>query len=66
MRSSEREKQSVRQQLTRKEAELTSAVETIWREQQQIEERRQRVSVVCEATCVVCVVTRGCPVTTGG
>ena len=61
MQSSEREKQTVRQQLTRKEAELTRAEETIRREQQQIQEMRQRVSLVCE----VMVVTRGCPVTTG-
>ena len=47
LQSSEREKQTVRQQLTRKEAELTRAEETIRREQQQNQEMRQRVSLVC-------------------
>ena len=40
----------------RREAQLTRAEETIRREQQQIQEMRQRVSLVCG---VVCVVTRG-------
>ena len=40
------------------ERELTRAEETIRREQQQIQEMRQRVSPVCG---VVCVVTRGPP-----
>ena len=40
----------------RREAELTRAEETIRREQQQIEEIRQRVSLVCG---VVCVLTKG-------
>ena len=53
MQFSERERQGIRQQLTRKEAELTSAVETIRREQQQIQEMRQRVSLVCEVMCSV-------------
>ena len=44
LRSSEREKQTVRQQLTLKEAELTRAEETIRREQQQIQEMRQQMS----------------------
>ena len=54
LRSSEREKQTVRQQLTLKEAELTRAEETIRREQQQIREMRQRVSLVWEGMCSVC------------
>ena len=40
LQSSEREKQTMRQQLTRAE-------ETIRREQQQIQETRQQVSLVC-------------------
>ena len=46
LQSSEREKQMLRQQLMRKEAELTGAVETARREQQQIQEMRQQVSLV--------------------
>ena len=46
LQSSEREKQTIRQQLTRNEAELTRAEETIRREQQQ----RQQVG----QNCVVC------------
>ena len=45
-------------ELTRNKAELTRAEETIRREQQQNQEMRQRVSLVCG---VVCVVTRGPP-----
>ena len=41
-----REKVMVQQQLTRKEAELTTAEETIRRGQQQIQEMRGRVSLV--------------------
>ena len=41
-----REKMMVQQQLTRKEAELTTAEETIRRGQQQIQEMRGRVSLV--------------------
>ena len=41
--------------MMRKEAELTRAEETIRREQQHIQEMRQRVSLVWEAMCVVCV-----------
>ena len=41
--ASEREKQTIKQQL---QAELTRAEETIRREQQQIQEMRQRVSLV--------------------
>ena len=37
----------------KKEAELTKTVETIRREQQQIQEMRQRVSLVCGDVCVV-------------
>ena len=44
LQSSEREKQTIGQQL---EAELTRAEETIRREQQQIQEMRQQVSLVC-------------------
>ena len=44
LQSSEREKHTVRQQLMRKVAELTRAIR---REQQQIQEMRQRVSLVC-------------------
>ena len=47
LQSSEREKQTIRQQLT---AELTRAEETIRREQQQ----RQQVSVMCVACSVCC------------
>ena len=43
LQSSEREKEMFRQQLMRKEAELTTAEETIRREQQQIQEMRQQV-----------------------
>ena len=46
LQSSEREKEMFRQQLMRKEAELTRAEETIRREQQQIQEMRQQVSLV--------------------
>ena len=49
LQSSEREKQTIRQQL---QAELTRAEETIRREQQQIQEMRQRVSLVCECACL--------------
>ena len=41
LQSSEREREAVRHQLTRKEAELTRAEETIRREQQQL------VSLLC-------------------
>ena len=65
LQSSERENQTVRQQLTaelrRKEAELTRAEETIRGEQQQFQKMSQQVSLVCG----VCVVTRGPPVTAG-
>ena len=54
LQSSEREKEMYRQQLTRKEAELTRAMETIRREQQQIQEMRQQVSSDCIVTCSVC------------
>ena len=57
LQSSEREREAVRQQLTRKEAELTRAEETIRREQQQIQ---QLVSLLLLLR-VVCVVTRGPP-----
>ena len=53
LQSSEMEKQAVRQQLMSKEAELTRAEETIRRQQQQIQEMRQRVSLVCEVMCSV-------------
>ena len=43
LQSSEREREAVRQQLTRKEAELTRAEETNRREQQQIQQLRQQV-----------------------
>ena len=43
LQSSEREREAVRQQLTRKEAELTRSEETIRREQQQIQHLRQQV-----------------------
>ena len=55
LQSSEREKEMYRQQLMRKEAELTRAEETIRREQQQMQ---QPVSD-CVVTCSVCCVTRG-------
>ena len=42
----------------RKEAELTRTDDTIRREQQQIHEIRQRVSLVCGDACVV---SRGPP-----
>ena len=45
LQSSEREKQTIRQQLTRKEAELIRAEETIRREQQQIQEMRHSPSL---------------------
>ena len=45
LQSSEREKQTVREQWMRKEAELTRAEETIRREQQQIQEIGQQVSL---------------------
>ena len=48
LQSSEREKQTIRQQLT---AELTLAGETIRREQQQTQEMRQQVRI---SVCVVC------------
>ena len=57
LQSSEREREAVGQQLTRKEAELTRAEETIRREQQQIQ---QLVSLLLLLR-VVCVVTRGPP-----
>ena len=57
LQSSEREREAVRQQLTRKEAELTRAEETIRREQQQIQ---QLVSLLL-LLHAVCVVTRGPP-----
>ena len=44
---------TVRQQLTLKEAELSRAEETIRREQQLIQEMRQRVSLVWEVMCSV-------------
>ena len=45
----------LRQQLTRKEAELTRAEETARREQQQIQEMRQQVSLVTVSiTCSLC------------
>ena len=44
LQSSERVRETVRHQLTRKEAELTRAEETIRREQQQIQ---QLVSLLC-------------------
>ena len=47
LQSSERAKQRVTQELMTKESELTRAEETIRREQQQIQEMRQRVSLVC-------------------
>ena len=53
-----------RQQLMRKEAELTRAEETIRREQQQIQEMRQQVSLVTVAllhVVYVVHVTRGPP-----
>ena len=43
LQSSEREREAVRQQLTRKEAELMRAEETNRREQQQIQQLRQQV-----------------------
>ena len=46
LQSSEREKQMLRQQLTRKEAELTGAVETAWREQQQVRQLQHTCSRV--------------------
>ena len=49
LQSSEREKQTISQQLTAKEVELTRAEETIRREQQQ----RQQVGLMC-VTCSVC------------
>ena len=57
LQSSEREKHTIRQQLTRAE-------ETIRREQQQNQEMRQQVSLVC-GVYILCVVTRGPPVTAG-
>ena len=48
LQSSEREKQTVRQQL---QAELTRAEECIRREKQQIQEMGQRVSLVCVCVC---------------
>ena len=52
--------------MTRKEAELTRAEETIRREQQQIQEMRQRVSLVCpimkiETILTYYLITRGNP-----
>ena len=41
--------------MMRKEAELARAEETLRREEQQIQEMRQRVSLVWEAMCIVCV-----------
>ena len=49
LQSSEREKQTIRQQLTTKEAELNRAEETIRRDRQ---EMQQRVSV-CISLCVL-------------
>ena len=49
LQSSEREKQTIRQQLTTKEAELNRAEETIMRDRQQMQ---QRVSV-CISLCVL-------------
>ena len=46
-----REKEAVRQQLTRKEAELARADEIIRREQQQIQEMRQGVSNCVTKLC---------------
>ena len=46
LQSSEREKVTVQQQLTRKEAELTRAEETIRREQQQLREKVNTVKCV--------------------
>ena len=40
--------------MTRKDAELTRAEETIRREQQQIQEMRKRVGLLCEVMCSVC------------
>ena len=42
LQSSEREKERLREQLTNKEAELTRAEETIWREQQWIQEMKEQ------------------------
>ena len=53
LQSSRREKEIYRQQLIRKEAELTRAEETIRREQQQIQEMRQQVSLVTVSIHVV-------------
>ena len=60
LQSSEREKEVFRQQLMKREAELTRAEETIRREQQQIQEKRQQVSLVIVALHVT-VVTSGSP-----
>ena len=49
----ENDKPALRRTLARKEAELTRAEETIRREQQQIQEMRQRVSLVCQVVCVL-------------
>ena len=52
----------LRLQLTRKEAELTRAEETIRREQQQIHEIRERVSdfvVICSLCCDKVLLTAG-------
>ena len=53
LQSSQRENQTLKQQLTNREAELTRAEETISRQEQQIQEMRQRVSdcVVTYNTC---------------
>ena len=53
LQSSEREKEMFRQQLMRKEAELTRAEETIRRKQQKNQEMRQQVSD-CVVTCNAC------------
>ena len=53
LQSSEREREAIRQQLMRKEAELTKAEETNRREQQQIQEMRQQVLLASEASLLV-------------
>ena len=50
--SSEKEKQTFRQQLMIKDAELTRVQETIGREQQQMAEMRQQVYSDCVVTCI--------------
>ena len=51
LQSSEREKMMYRQQLTRKEAELTRAEETIRREQQQMQQQVSNCVVTCSVCC---------------